>query len=222
VSFRRSIARSLLAVSVLLVAEDHAGAEEEVPQRQATFSWDDKQMLRMSVKYDEIVDTATASKLSGGLPTTIVMTAVVLGSGGRVIARTYQQCRVIFDLWNEIYNVWIWQPGSPEEPDPVVVLQDLKNPLAGVLRRCAETDRFPIVHRSKLVGSGPFYVSAGVEVNPVSPDMLDRIKRWVSRPVGTNVAAPGDALFGSFVGLFVARIGAADRFIQFRTQDFRP
>jgi hypothetical protein len=59
-----------------------------------------------------------------------------------------------------------------------------------------------------------------VEVNPVSPDMLERIKRWVSRPSGNSTAAPGDALFGSFVGLFVTRIGVADRQLAFRTQTF--
>ena len=74
--------------------------------------------------------------------------------------------------------------------------------------------------RSALPTPATYYVGCAVEVNPVSPDMLERIKRWVSRPSGTGATAPGDALFGSFVGLFVARIGAADRQISFRSQPF--
>jgi hypothetical protein len=79
-------------------------------------------------------------------------------------------------------------------------------------------DRLAIVSRSVLVQPGDYYMAVIVEVNPVSPEMVDRIKRWVSRPTGASTAAPGDALFGSFVGLFVARIGTADRQIAFRTQ----
>ena len=52
--------------------------------------------------------------------------------------------------------------------------------------------------------------------------MLDRIKRWVTRPNGSSAIGPGDSLFGSFVGLFVARIGDADKKIAFRTQTFLP
>ena len=61
-----------------------------------------------------------------------------------------------------------------------------------------------------------------VEVNPVSQEMLEQIKRWVTRPNGSNVIGPGDSLFGSFVGLFVARVGDADRKLPFRTQAFAP
>jgi hypothetical protein len=50
--------------------------------------------------------------------------------------------------------------------------------------------------------------------------MLEQIRRWVSRPPGSGAVSPGDSLFGSFVGLFVARIGKADRTISFRTQTF--
>jgi hypothetical protein len=92
--------------------------------------------------------------------------------------------------------------------------------LDGVLRRCAEADRLNVIARSALPAPATYYVGCVVEVNPVSPDMLERIKRWVSRPSGTGAAAPGDALFGSFVGLFVARIGTADRQISFRSQPF--
>ena len=92
--------------------------------------------------------------------------------------------------------------------------------LEGVLRRCAETDRLAVVTRALLTPSTSYYLGGIVEVNPVSPEMLERIKRWVSRPSGTSTTAPGDALFGSFVGLFVARIGTADRQLTFRTAPF--
>ncbi|MCA9586650.1 MAG: hypothetical protein KC657_14945, partial [Myxococcales bacterium] len=57
-----------------------------------------------------------------------------------------------------------------------------------------------------------------VEVNPVSPKTLEQMRKWVSRPAGSTGIGPGDALFGSFVGLFVRQIGNADRTLRFRSQ----
>jgi hypothetical protein len=191
-----------------------AHAQDDRAVRQATLAWDDRFVLRMTVSYRDVVDNDTAAKLAGGLPTTIVLRAYVFRSTGRTpLAATYKACRVTFDLWDEVYRIDLSQSG---EPDTAVASPTLD----GVLRRCAEADRLAVVARSALPPSSTYYVACVVEVNPVSPEMLDRIKRWVSRPSGTGATAPGDALFGSFVGLFVARIGSADRQISFRTQPF--
>ena len=192
-----------------------ASAQEATPVRQATLAFDERQLLRMTIGYRDVVDSATAAKLMGGLPTTIVMRAYVFrDSGGAAIAATFKQCRVIFDLWDEVYRIEISQAGQAKDNQASATLE-------GVLRRCAETDQrgnVPLTYQLP----GPFYLATIVEVNPVSQEMLDRIKRWASRPTDTSTAAPGDALFGSFVGLFVARIGRADREIAFRTQSFSP
>jgi hypothetical protein len=211
------LGRSPLLVSCFLAAATlprTLGAQATPPVRQASLGFDEKQFLRMSVAYRDVVDAATTAKLMGGLPTTIVMRAYVFReSGGPGIAATFKQCRVIFDLWDEVYRIEISQTGLPKDDQASATLE-------GVLRRCAETDRLAVATRAILPSPGRYYIGAVVEVNPVSPDMLDRIKRWVSRPTDTSPAAPGDALFGSFVGLFVARIGRADREIAFRTASF--
>jgi hypothetical protein len=193
-----------------------ARAQDIVPLRPAQLSFDDKQMLRVSVVYRDVIDADTSAKLMGGLPTTIVMRAYVfLESGGPALAATFKACRVIFDLWDEVYRIDIAQTGSRDVVTASATLE-------GVLRRCAEADRLAVVPRSLLPQASRYYVGGIVEINPVSPEMLERIKRWVSRPSGTSTAAPGDALFGSFVGLFVARIGTADRQLTFRTLAFTP
>jgi hypothetical protein len=48
------------------------------------------------------------------------------------------------------------------------------------------------------------------------------LRKWVSRPAGSTGIGPGDALFGSFVGLFVRQIGTADKTLRFRTQAITP
>jgi hypothetical protein len=208
-----------LTVATLLSSATYAAAasaEDPAPIRPAQLTWDDKQMLRVSVAYRDVVDGAAAAKLMGGLPTTIVMRAYVFHeSGGAALAATFKACRVIFDLWDEVYRIEIAQTGTSD----VVTASPT---LEGVLRRCAEADRLGVVTRALLPPSASYYLGGIVEINPVSPEMLERIKRWVSRPSGTSTTAPGDALFGSFVGLFVARIGTADRQLTFRTPPFTP
>jgi hypothetical protein len=202
-----------LALLASLVTLASGARAQDTPQvRQANLVFDETQVLRASVAYHDVVDGPTVAKLKGGLPTTIAMRAYVFREGATVpLAATFRGCKVIYDLWDDLYRLEITQAGKANE-----VTQSPT--LGGVLRRCAEMDRLAIVARSLLLPPGDYYVAVIVEVNPVSPEMVDRIKRWVSRPTGASTAAPGDALFGSFVGLFVARIGTADRQIAFRTQ----
>jgi hypothetical protein len=72
------------------------------------------------------------------------------------------------------------------------------------------------------MGDGPLVLQAKVQVNPVSDDVLQKIKRWVSRPTGTSTAAPGDALFSTFTGLFLQRIAEAERVLIFSTKPTLP
>ena len=54
-------------------------------------------------------------------------------------------------------------------------------------------------------------------MNPVNAQMVEQMRKWVTRPAGSTGIGPGDALFGSFVGLFVRNIGQAERTLRFRT-----
>jgi hypothetical protein len=89
--------------------------------------------------------------------------------------------------------------------------------LSGVLRRCAEANG--------LLVAGPTQVSPGiavslhgtVRINPVSDELLKKLKHWVSLPSRNATVTPGSALFSTFTGLFMQRIGDAERTLVFRT-----
>jgi hypothetical protein len=125
-----------------------------------------------------------------------------------------KSCRVVFDPWDEVFRIQLGVPGAETNvPSPT---------LEGVLRRCAEDKALPVVEAKRLKPGTSYFISALVEVNPISREMIERIRRWVSRPAGASGIGAGDALFGSFVGLFTTRIGVADRQFAFRTQSFQP
>jgi hypothetical protein len=47
---------------------------------------------------------------------------------------------------------------------------------------------------------------------------VEQMRRWMSRPTGSTGIGPSDALFGSFVQLFVRQIATSDKTLTFRTQ----
>lgn len=220
-------ALALLALLAALAVLAPAGAaraddppkQEELPRRQANFAWERQEkggaLLRASFSFRDVVDRSVADKLASGLPTVIAIRAYVLREGdSSPVALAVRTCRIVYDLWDEVYRLKISGPGG--ERDTAALNLD------GVLRQCAEARDLPVVDKALLTPDKPHFLGVIVEVNPVSPQQLDQMRRWVSRPAGSTGIGPGDALFGSFVGLFVRQIGTADRTLRFRTQSVTP
>jgi hypothetical protein len=193
---------------------------ESLPRRQANFVWEknDKTgqtILRSSFSYRDVIDKPMADKLSSGLPTVIAMRAYVLREGeSDPVALAVRTCRVSYDLWDEVYRLKISITGGDRDSAALN--------LEGVLRQCAEARDLAVVERTLVATGRAAFLGVIVEVNPVSPQMLAQMRQWVSRPAGSTGIGPGDALFGSFVGLFVRQIGTADRTLRFRTQVIPP
>jgi hypothetical protein len=78
------------------------------------------------------------------------------------------------------------------------------------------------VRRSALNAGQPYFLGVVVDVNPVSPQMVDQMKQWLSRPTGSTAIGPADALFGNFVQLFVRQVATSDKTLTFRTQSVIP
>lgn len=211
-----------LCAALLLgaVAPAHGQSQELRPlsDRSASFVWDspEKRLLFVNVSFRDAIEADMREKLKRGLPTTIVMTATVRTPNRETpLATTAQSCTVTWHVWEEAYRLEITRPGEhrPVTWSPTV---------DGVLRRCAEATRLLAGTRGQVPSNAALYLEAIVQVNPVSSDVLARITRWVSRPSGTGTAAPGDALFSTFTGLFLQRIGQAERLFSFRTRPSVP
>ncbi|MGK3989727.1 hypothetical protein WME99_42160 [Sorangium sp. So ce136] len=195
-------------------AQQALDAPTALPMRAASLTLD-KTIVQLTVSFRDVVDGEISKKLLSGLPTVITMRGYLFHeSGGTPVALAAKSCRVVYDLWDEVFRIQLIQAGGQSSTVAVNV--------EGVLRNCAEARKLPLVERSLVRDGSRYFVAVLVEVNPMSAEMLDRIKRWVTRPPGSTAIGPGDSLFGSFVGLFVTRIGNADRRLAFRTQPFFP
>lgn len=220
----RQVERSLvtlLGVGLSLFVLAHparalAQQKKSPPKRAVRFEWSaSKTLLFVSVSFRDVVDEKIQKKLKRGLPTTIVMTGAIYRAGGKQpLSTTAQTCKITWAVWEEAYRIEITRPGRSRA--------EWTTTMEGVLRRCAEVRRLLAGDSSQIPFGAALYMHAKVQVDPVSKDMLQKIKRWVSRPSGTATAAPGDALFSTFTGLFLQRIGDAERELKFSTRTVLP
>jgi hypothetical protein len=211
----------VLLIGTMALAARSALAQQQptnpaaLSPRQANYAWD-RDLLRASFSYrDVLTDPGLTNKLSNGLRMVIAMRAYVYREGqDSPVALTVRSCDVAYDLWEEVYRVHV---DDPEGKRDQAVL-DVK----GVLRLCAEAQNLPVVRRGLLTAGVEYFLGVVVEINPVSQEMLEQMRRWMSRPAGSTGIAPTNALFGSFVQLFVRQVAASDGTLTFRTQAIVP
>ncbi|HXK21027.1 MAG TPA: hypothetical protein VNG33_24620, partial [Polyangiaceae bacterium] len=185
---RRGFWRALaLTVALLLALPATAYAQAKaVPTRDVLFEWDaEAKLLYLSTGFREVIDPELQAKLSRGLPTTIVLTAAIYRAGAgstQPLSTTAHTCKVTWHVWEEAYRVEITRPGGSQVRWTTTV--------EGVLRRCAEVRRLLAGTAQQIPVNTPLFCSAKVQVNPLSPEVMQKLKLWVLRPSGTSTAAP--------------------------------
>jgi hypothetical protein len=210
--------------SMLLLSATLAGwaraQEQATPAtpREARFEWDTgRHWLFVTVSFRDVADASVLRKLTLGLPTTIILTGLLYAQGNdQPVASTLQNCKITWHVWEEMYRVEV------NRPDQRAVSRHWSPTLNGVLRRCAQTERLLVAHSGQILDERPLVLKGKVLVNPVSPELLQKIQSWISRPSNTAAASPGSILFSTFTGLFMTRIGEAERVLEFSTRPSVP
>ncbi len=195
-------------------ASEPPASPQQLPPRASAVGLDRTSVV-LGVSYRDALDAGVLARLSTGLPTVVALRAYVFREGEPApIALTVKTCRVVYDLWEEVFRLQIMQPGRSLETTALNV--------EGVLRQCGEAQRLHLADRTQMREGARHFVAGIVEVNPMSPETLETIRRWVTRPSKSTAIGPGDSLFGSFVGLFVTRVRTAEKRVAFRTGTFLP
>lgn len=219
-SFSCRVLRMGLLCSALIASLARAAVAQEtrLPLRPAKLYWEDpkRQKVSMSVSFRDVIDSEIQAKLTRGLPTTILYTAGLYATGDESpVGTAVQTCRITWHVWEEAYRVELARSSIPMATSWTTTME-------GVLRRCGEARHLPIVMFSAPKPGQTFSIRARILVNPIGDELLQKIKRWVSRPSSTNSAAPGDALFGTFTGFFMQHVGEAEKVSLFGTTTVVP
>lgn len=209
-------ARAAIVVALLASFLVPRGARADDEERDVRLEWNAAQKeLRATLTFRDVVDAEIRDKLKRGLPTTIVFTATVHQPGkSDPVATTAQTCRITYLVWDEYWRIEVSRPGGTRTERTLTV--------EGVLRRCAEARGLLVADASQATPGDPVFLKAKVQVNPIGKEVVEKIKRWVSRPSGTGTAGPSDALFSTFTGLFLQRVGDAEREVKLQTKSVVP
>lgn len=188
------------------------------PVRPAHLFWDKEgKELRVSFDFRDIVDESIRQKLTRGLPTRFLITALTYRPYSQTpIASTYQNCKVTWHVWEEMYLVEL-NRASDVRPQ-----RHWTPTLDGVLRRCTAPTDLVLTDSSELPVGSTIIVEATVRINPLDEELMNKLRQWVTRPSRSTTAAPGSALFSTFTGLFMQRLGDAEKTQTFRTPPSTP
>jgi hypothetical protein len=194
------------AIAPCFAAAQPAG---DVPVRAIAVTFREAPVVSFSVR--DLVDSEVVKKLQSGLPQTITTRIYAYGERGRdPLSVAALSCRVIYDLWEGIYRI----ERQTETTDKTLTSRSLD----GVVTQCLSFQNYSVGDAKLLerVRGNQIYFAVVSELNPLSPDAVQRIRRWLARPTGSELN--GNAFFGSFVSIFVGRkLGEADKVLSFRS-----
>ncbi len=189
-----------------------AQAQANVPLRPMTVSFASAAVLSFSAR--EFLDNGVEKKLQSGLPQTLTTRVYAYDEHGREpLSITAVSCRVVYDLWEGVYRV----ERQTEQSDRTLTAKTIDN----VVQLCLDMPKLGVSSTTALRGeSGKrIYFGVIVELNPMSQDTVQRIRRWLAQPNGNQL--DGNAFFGSFVSIFVTRkMGNAEKTLTFRSELF--
>ena len=205
----RIMAVGLLALTVGLgaaVAKDKAP-----PQRKVGIAISGDQLFT-SFSYRDAFTKEIKEKLRSGLPTRIVIQiSLEKKKKSKPVGYWARSISIIYDLWEEVYIITVEDNKGRRRAKVSTVPEVVE--LAGVISRGQIT-------KVGDLPSGSYRLRTLIEVNPVSKEMIDNIRRWLAKkPEGSGSGSAN--FFGSFVGIFVDRqIGKADYSSVFVSQKF--
>lgn len=202
-----------LGLTLATVAAWPARADPAVSVRPILVTWAG-QIPLLSFAANDFVTASVADKFGSGLPQRVLTRVYAYPEGGeQPIAVSALSCRVVYDLWEGVYRVQL----QSDTNDRSMTVTDL----AGVVRGCLDVRALALGDAESFarLRGRRVYFAALIELNPLSPDTVQRIRRWLSKSGGGQLR--GDAFFGSFVSIFVSRrMGSAEHSLAFRSAVF--
>ncbi len=170
--------------------------------------------LVVTTSFPELFDRAAVDKISSGFPSSVVVRMYVFRKDrtDKPVSLVLVEHEIVFDLWDEVYVLRTRGPLGKRE-------LRYKNRQQAV-RAMTEIDHMPIAPLDRI-GIGPHhFLAAVVELNPISPELLAEMRRWLTRPAGESLDS-SSSFFGSFVSVFVnPKLDRADRTLRIRSQPF--
>lgn len=181
-----------------------------------------RQKMKFTEKGERILVTTTINKLfdaeayealaSGFESTVLIRMWVYPKNSSDAVGFQALQRKVIYDMWDEVYEVQLDGPGGREK---LKVKQKSE-----ALKLMTRIDAVPVAEADELPFEEHHVLVIVAELNPVSDETLAEVRRWLTKGTGGGLDR-GGGLFGSIVSVFAnPKIADADRILRLRSQPF--
>jgi hypothetical protein len=208
-----TLAMFVAVAAMLAIGSASAWADEEKSELQRMRFIERDTQLTVTGNIAKLFDQAAYEALQSGFPTTIrIFVAVYPKTGTDPVSVALEQRTVVYDLWDEQYVIRTDGPAGRKT-------RKIKY-RAEALKVLTAVEDLPIGLLSTFPTEDIFYLRMTVQLNPVAPETLAEVRRWLSQGTGGGLDR-GGVFFGSFVSVFVnPKIADADRVVRIRSQPF--
>ncbi|HEY4185246.1 MAG TPA: DUF4390 domain-containing protein [Polyangia bacterium] len=190
---------------------------EVPPPRQVGLAIHDR-TLSLSVGLQDLFTPAARDRLTSGFATRVLVRVQLLRQNDpEPLAVAFQRVEIVYDIWDESFRVRTTRgPGTDRLFDVKTVDQALRAATALV--------QFPIEMEQALRPGEHYTLAVRGDLNPLSPELMGEVRRWLRQPAGTQRRAGsggGDSFFGNFVTVFVnPQIEDSEHQVRFVSQTF--
>jgi hypothetical protein len=170
--------------------------------------------LGISVSARDLFGAHERERLQSGFVSRVVVRIELWRDGAKEpVARQDRSSEILFDLWDEMFLVRVVERRGPKE-QRVATAQD-------AVEAATAFYAFQVAELAGLDPRATYRFRVRADLNPLSPDLVNDVRRWLVRTPGQGRSATGDSAFGSFVSIFVnPRIQESERQVAFVSQPF--
>ena len=171
--------------------------------------------LTTSVSLRDLFQTGDGERLRSGFVHLVVIRVELWPEGGKQpLYRADRHTTLLYDLWEERFQLRITDrhgiQDRPARSEPEAI--DLATALIG----------FEVAEFAPLRPDQLYRLRFRADLNPLDPDLVSEVKRWLVRSPGPGRGGAGESVFGSVVSIFVnPHIEDSERQISFWSQPFR-
>lgn len=200
-------------VALAIAAAPMTAAAEPVTRQRMRFA-ERSGNLVVSASFTGLFDAAAYDELGSGVASVIVVRCYAYRQGEEMpVSFALANIRVAYDHWAEVYEVRI--------EGPLGVTRSRHQRRSDALRAITTLEQFPIAPLARVEIGPHHFLAMVVELNPISPELLAEVRRWLSERPGKSRLDAGSSFFGTFVSVFVnPKLAEADRVLRLRSQPF--
>lgn len=150
-------------------------------------------------------------RVAGGLESRVEILSELADRNGEVVGQGRRTCRLLYSLWDEHIYVQVDDQGG-ETPD-VATFEALED----ALRACARIEGLPVALAGALTLADGYRLRVRVVLNPVSEELVERSRQFISNPSG-GAQGRSDTVLGAVAHLFSREGGALGDTTNFETE----